>query len=203
MSNGLPELGTLRSRLLALGILVLVLGIVARFGVVPLWSEYRENAESIDEKRYQLARYELLGRGLAEREAQLAELVANDDAGQYTLSQASPALAAAELQERVKRLVAENEGQLKSIRVQAPGASGDFQRIGVTVSASLTNEALQRVLFALESAVPYLLVDNLVVSSRANRIQRQRRNRGRVPPPVKALDVTFDLTGMRRVTPES
>lgn len=196
--SGLPEPGTRRSRLLAVGLLALVAGAVVRFGFVPVWLQYQRNVEALKEQRYQLDRYRKVGRSLAERKSALEQVTAADEIGRYVLSEQSPALAAAALQETVKSLVVESGGKLTSVRVLPTKPEGAFERISVNVRATLENEALQKVLYALESAVPYLTVDNLVVTSRQHRIIRRSRRRLRGVPEPTSLEVTFDLAGLMR-----
>ena len=196
--SGLPELGTVRSRLLALGLAFLVLGSLARFGALPLWHKYERNAEALKEQKYQLERYRAVASRLDAYQARLDKLLTEDEVGQYALSQGSPALAAAELQEQVKALVEETGGKLTSVRVLPTKTDGAFQRITVNVRATMENEALQKVLHALEGATPYLQVDNLVITSRQRRNARRARRRPRAASLITSLEVTFDLAGLMR-----
>ena len=97
----------------------------------------------------------------------------------------------------------ENGGKLTSVRVLPTKGDGDFKRVSVSVRATLENEALQRVLYALESDTPFLFVDNLAISSRQRgRPSRRTRRRNNVTAPAKTdLDVTFDLAGLLRSNP--
>jgi len=201
--SGLPPLGSLRSRVLALGLVLLVIGSLVRFVVLPLWQRYERNREAIQESRYQLVRYRAVSRTLVRREAMLRRLAASDEVSRYTMSEASAALAAAALQEKVKTLVVSSGGRLNSVRVLPTKTEAGFERVTVGVRAQLENEALQRVLYELETARPFLVVENFVVASRAARYGRsvRRRTRGRLRPPEKRLDVSFDLFGLRVTGP--
>lgn len=198
MSN-IPELGTTRSRLLAFGLLFLLLGAIVRFGALPLWALYQRNTESLQEQRFQLERYRSVGRSVSKREMELEQLLADDEIGRYALSEDSPALAAAELQEKVKALIVGGGGKLTSFRVLPTKPEGEFERVSVNVRATLENDALQKVLHSLESVTPFLTVDNLVITSGQRRAARRTRRRNSRPRPVKtSLDVTFDLAGLLR-----
>jgi len=196
--NGLPELGSARSRLLAIGLAFLVVGSLARFGALPLWRHYEQNAEALQEQNYQLERYRSVARRLNAYQTRLEQLLAEDEVGQYALSQDSPALAAAELQEQAKALIEMSGGRLTALRVLPTKRDGAFQRISVNVRATLENDALQSVLHALEITEPYLQIDNLVITSRQRRNARRARRRPGSVPLVVSLEVTFDLAGLMR-----
>jgi general secretion pathway protein M len=198
-TNGLPVAGTRRSKILAFGLLLLAFGLTARFVAFPVVQRYLSNAESLEEQRYQLRRFELVAAQLEVREAELARVLRTNEIAVYALTHTSPALAAAELQETVKGLVVANGGKLTSVRVLPTKVDGKFERVSVNVRATLENEGLQNVLYALENATPYLQVENLSVSSRnrgrfaSRRVRRSSQVARAVPT---ELEVTFDLAGL-------
>jgi general secretion pathway protein M len=198
-ANGLPVAGTRRSKILAFGLLLLAFGATVRFVAVPVVQRYLSNVESLEEQRYQLRRFELVAAQLEVRQTELARVLRTNEIAVYALKHTSPALAAAELQETVKGLVVTNGGELTSVRVLPTKVDGKFERVSVNVRATLENEGLQNVLYALESATPYLQVENLSVSSRnrgrsaSRRVRRSSQAASAVPT---ELEVTFDLAGL-------
>lgn len=178
------------SRITALALLVLV--VVALFRVVgwPRLQEYRENRANIAQSEDAIAKYSQIAGSYDALQAELSSLRADPELGQFMLPEDSDTLAAASLQERVKSIVEATGGSLTSTRVlQSEQEQGTrFQRVSVNVRMSVTVETLQRVLHELESGVPYLIVDDVIVLARGGR----RAKRVRLD-----LDVRFTLSGFR------
>jgi hypothetical protein len=85
------------------------------------------------------------------------------DGRRFFLKNTAPNLAGAELQEIVKAAVEGNGGRITTSQNTSAREDGRFKQIGVNVQFFATTPALQKVLNALESQQPYLLVDNLTV----------------------------------------
>ena len=85
------------------------------------------------------------------------------------LPQSAPALAAADLQQRVKAVVEAAGGTLQSTQALPPTEEGNT--VKVTVSAAMNGDvnSLRKVLYDLESQTPLLFLDNLQVSARESR----------------------------------
>ena len=85
------------------------------------------------------------------------------DGRRFFLRNTAPNLAGAELQEAVKAAIEANGGRITTSQNTSPRDDGRFKHIGVNVQFFATTPALQKVLAALESQQPYLLVDNITV----------------------------------------
>ena len=85
------------------------------------------------------------------------------DGRRFYLKNTAPNLAGAELQEVVKAAVENNGGRITTSQNTAVRDDGRFKQIGVNVQFFATTPALQKILAALESQQPYLVVDNLTV----------------------------------------
>ena len=85
------------------------------------------------------------------------------DGRRFYLKNTAPNLAGAELQEVVKAAVENNGGRITTSQNTAVRDDGRFKQIGVNVQFFATTPALQKILSALESQQPYLVVDNLTV----------------------------------------
>jgi hypothetical protein len=112
------------------------------------------------------------------------------------LAEQSFALAANALQKRVVGLIEETEGKLITVGVD-PQVVGDEElarRVSIQVTAELTNEALQKVLYELESAVPFAFVDSFAVSRKESR-EPAAKNEAQTEP---RLSVSMSVTGYRR-----
>jgi len=180
--------GSLPSRLLAVALLVLLL-VAAGAAAVPAWRVFERNREAIAQQRDHAERFARLAAELEALRRHVAELEQGRQLGRYTLDQGSPALAAASLQERLKQAVTDNGGKLTTTQVLPPVTAGRLRRITVNARMAVTVEALQRILYEMESGVPSLVVDNLVVLARSRRARRGSDDAAPV------LDVRFDLSG--------
>lgn len=177
------------SRIAALGLLAGVIGLMVVSVMLPAWHKYRNDRIAITEHRENIARFGKIGANLELLRAALETHEYNRERNPNVLKQESPSLAAAGLQQRLKANVEASGGKLTSARVLAASEDGALTRVTLRVRISVSTEALHKVLYELESAVPYLVIENLTVNSRA---ARARKNTRRAIPP---LDVRFDLSG--------
>jgi len=191
--------GSLLSRTLAIVLLgVAVLG-GYRLIIAPLLAAYQEGERGIEEARTLLLRY----RALAEQRPLLAEHLAEQEeraaAAAGYLEGPSDALAAAQLQDRVKSVVEAAGGELRSTQIlPAESLEGDlsFRRTTVRVQIAVSIEGLAATLYELETGQPYLLIDDVTV--RQERVRRRRRSE---PEREPVLDVNLELFGFLRVEP--
>jgi general secretion pathway protein M len=191
--------GSLLSRTLALVLLGLALVGAARLVVAPLVAAFQENAASIEEAEGLLQRY----RALAEQRPAMAKRLATQEeraasAAGY-LQGPSDALAAAQLQDRVKSVIEGAGGELRSTQIlpaRPVEEDGGIRRAALRVQFAVTIGGLAETLYELESGQPYLLIDQLSV-----REQRTRRQRRDEPEAEAQLDITLELSGYLRAAP--
>jgi general secretion pathway protein M len=185
------------SRLLALALLaaVPVLGYLLVVG--PVIAAYRGAGEAIAQAQTLLQSY----RERAEQAPQLAQLLADEEkrAGRVTgyLAAVDDALAAAELQDRVKGVVEGAGGVLRSaqsLNVEPVDAVAGVRRAGLKVRFAADIESLATILYELETGEPYLFVEGLSIREP----RRQRRRSGDGPEEAPELDVVVDLYGYVR-----
>ena len=92
------------------------------------------------------------------------EAMKERDGRRFFLKNTAPNLAGAELQELVQGDDREaTAAASRRARTRRPRDEGRFRQIGVNVQFFATTPALQKILNALESQLPYLVVDNLTV----------------------------------------
>lgn len=112
------------------------------------------------------------------------------------LDEESFALAANALQKQVVGVIEETGGRLTTVSVDPP-ITGDEElarRVSVQVTAELTNEALQKVLYELESAVPFIFVDSFTARRTAGEDEATKRE-GQTEP---HMSVAMSVAGYRR-----
>ena len=112
------------------------------------------------------------------------------------LPQFAPALAAADLQQRVKAVVEAVGGTLRSTQALPPVEEGNAVKVAVNATVSGDTESLQKILYDLESQTPLLFIDNLDVSAREI---RQRLPNGRLADYTRVqLNIQFEVSGYLR-----
>jgi len=186
------ELPSWASRCFAVALLLAVLAAVYLYVVSPVLAAYREAEEDLAQSRELLVRYQRLAATTASQEMRLAELSARQsDTGVY-LSGTTDALAAAELQDRIRRVVVRHGGQLRSIQNLPAGADGDFRDIAVRVQINANLSSFHHLIYQLEAEKPFLFVDHLDVR---NRRANRRAALENLDP---ELSIRFDLSGYFR-----
>jgi general secretion pathway protein M len=187
--------GSLLSRVLALVLLAAAVAGGYLLVVVPVLNAYRETGEAIEQAETLLQRQRGLAAqrplliGRIEQEKEQAEAMAG------YLQGPSDALAAAQLQDRLKAVVEAAGGELRSTRIlpaEAIEASPGTRRATLQVQMIVSIDGLAEILYGLEAGQPYVLIDELLV-----RNQRERRRRGE-PEDEPTLDVHLKLSGFVR-----
>ena len=193
----IERLPRVQRRILAVLLVLVFLTVIVRVLVVPIWTTYFGNRNAIAQSEDDIARYSRLSAQLDALQSAVGELQQIDDLARFVLAQESEPLAAAALQERVKSVVTSSGGTLTSTQVLPPVSEQGFKRIIVNVRMAVSIDALQRVLYMLESDLPYLLADEIVILSRG------ARKRRRTKQAADLLDVRFNLYGYMRDAGES
>ena len=197
---------------IALGLLLAV--IVGAYWLVDrVWlGQYVYYQENIEQLQDRFLRYVKIIAGRPELEAKLRQVGQDNSIAQYYLAQPSPTLAATDLQQQVKNIIESNGGRLASTQILPATKENGFTRVAIKVQMLVNEmEALQKTLYALESAKPLLFINNVQMRARTvrkrvprtnNRRATNRRNsrdrRRRQPLPVKTetqLTAQFELAG--------
>ena len=160
MTLSLATLSPLQSRALAVGLLLaavsLALGVLL-LPVILLHQHYSEAIGSLDDR---LNRYRrVAAQAPAYREALDAMRQKNGRA--FFLKNRAPNLAGAELQELVRGAIEGNGGRITTSQNPAPKDDGRFKQIIVNTQFFATTPNLQKILHALETQQPYLVVENI------------------------------------------
>jgi general secretion pathway protein M len=184
-------LSPLVNRLAAVAILLAVVVAVAYGIALPLLDSYQESADTMSRLRAALTRYERAGTGLEQRQAELDALKQRRSTADGFLPGANEALAAAEVQNRIKTLAEVSKGELKSTQILPPQDEGKFRRIAVRAQLTLKLPAAQRILHGLESGTPLLFLDNVNL-----RAHGERRREDTPDDPI--IDIRFDVYGYTR-----
>ncbi|MEE8279319.1 MAG: type II secretion system protein GspM [Alphaproteobacteria bacterium] len=189
----MTALSPLVSRSLAVAILVAALAALWVLLVAPVTEKFEGYGRSISHSRELLVRHLQIAAQRARLETELEELRrAQSSTGRF-LEGGGIELVAAEAQNKVKNLIDANGATLKSTQILPAQEKDNFRKLTIRVTMSADTEALQRIFHALETANPYLFLDNIDIRSR-----RRRARRGRSVSQGE-LQIRFDLYGYLRI----
>ncbi len=182
-----------RSRLLAVGILAIVLW-TAWLGVArPLLATYGAQERELARTGDLIAEFRRIA---AERPAleRRRELLQQAEAAQHlTLTAESDGVAAAGLQKIVKAAVEQAGGTLQSTQVKPARPDGGFRRVGLRVQMTGPIEALRQTLLTLEASQPLIYGDSLEIRAR-----QQQRSTGKGVVDDRTLEIRLDLYSLAR-----
>ncbi len=187
---------SLSHRLLALALALLMVALLYAVVAQGLIGRYRYYQNSLAQYQEQLARLERIAATQEALRQRIAAVQKDPGLATQYLAQSNPALAAAELQQRLKTAVDTAGGALQSTQALPPVDEGAV--IKVTVSALFNGDtsSLQQVLYALESQIPLLFIEHLEVSAR---ITRPRLPSGRYANYTRIqLSAQFEVSGYLR-----
>jgi general secretion pathway protein M len=162
MNAAIAKLSPARQRLLAIALLVAAVVLVASALLVPLLLLHKHYDDTIAGLSDRLERYARVAAQAPEYRKAL-DAMRERDGRRFFLKNAAPNLAGAELQELVRAAIESNGGRITTSQNQGPKDEGRFRQITVTVQFFASTPALQKVLYALESQPPYLLVENMTL----------------------------------------
>ncbi len=174
-----------QQRALAIGLLVVAVAIALSILLLPvvlLHKHYGDRIAALDDR---LETYRRVAAQAPEYRKALETMRAKD-MRRFFLKNTAPNLAGAELQELVRAAIEGNGGRITTSQNQAPKDDGRFRQIGVNVQFFATTPNLQKVLYALETQQPYLVVDNMT-------LRPLNAFRGFRPAPGQEPEVTVQL----------
>ena len=183
-------------RLAALSLLLCVGG--ALYLTVDQWlvGRYRYYQNSLERHQERLAQLERMAATREPVQQLIAKIQQDRNVTAQYLPKSAPALAAAELQQRIKAVVEAAGGTLQSTQALPPVEDGGAVKVAISAIMNGDTGSLQQVLHHLESQTPLLFVDNLELSARPT---RPRLSSGRYASYTRMqLNVQFEVAGYLR-----
>ena len=177
----------------SLAILLLLLIVIFSIVLLPWWQKMEFYADQIETLASQITKFESMQARKPGLEKQLQTIRQHLNRNNYFLTADTPALAAADLQQRVKLAVETNGGQLVSTQNMTNPKDEKLVEVIIRVRMNGGGDVLAKVLHNLESGKPLLLVDNLTVRS-----NKRYKGRGRDRVVEFHQDTNFDLIGFLR-----
>jgi general secretion pathway protein M len=148
-----------RQRLLALGILGIVLAAAWFAAIGPVLDAFAEQSARIDDLRAQLAAYEGHIALQPAVEMRIAALKRSEASSTGLIDGKSAELAAANIQNLVRPLIETQAGQIRSAQNLPPADADGFQKIEIQYDVSLPMTRLKAVVYRIETSTPYLFLD--------------------------------------------
>ena len=177
-----------QSRALAVALFALCVMICGLLVFIPARMLYRHYNQTLDIAVDYLGRYQRVTATRPDIQAALDRLK-KLDGRKHFLRNTGTALAASEIQEIAKNLIETNGGRLVSMQVVPQKEESGYRRITVNTQFISNMTVLRKILYTLETAQPYLFVDNAILRSQLNAFYRPAPG---VEPEIVAQ---FDLSG--------
>jgi general secretion pathway protein M len=178
-------------RILALVLLAAALGAGYEVFVLPLLGLYADREVQLENRRMMAQHLAGVTAGLPALRSKLAALRATGNG--IALEGASDAIASANLQSRIQEFAAPAGATISSTENLPADPRGAYHRIGVRVGLTGEYPAVMKLLAALETATPPLVIDNVrVLGGQGQAVQRAADSR---------LDASFEVYGFLNSKP--
>ena len=156
----LKNMAPARQRALAAALLVGAILLLLIVVLGPIVLLHRHYDEAIADTSDRLRRYQRVAAQAPALRVAL-DAMQQRDGRRFFLKNTATNLAGAELQELVKAAIEGNGGRITTSQNTSPREDGRFRQIGVNVQFFATTPELQKILLAIETHQPYLIVENL------------------------------------------
>lgn len=160
LTTGSPE----QSRRAAIAVLFGAIVAAAAIFALPIWLLHRHYDVALADAADRLERYNRLAATRPAIALQLEAMRAKEPR-KFFLRAGPPALSAAEAQEAVRSIVEGSGGRLITMQAPVSKDDGRYRQIIVNVQMTANVQAMRKILYAIETHVPYLFIDNLTVRS--------------------------------------
>jgi general secretion pathway protein M len=178
------------SRSLALALLLVTAAGLFMAVAGPLLSLHQRYRDSIEQSEDRLMRYKRIVAYKGALQQRLSIMQSRTASQDFYLRNTNPSLAAADLQEQVKQIIATNGGTLLSTQIMPEHQEGQLMQITVKVAMRGGIETMQKVFYTLESGRPFLFLDDVYVRAYSLRRGNQMT--------VSEMEIRFDLSGYIR-----
>jgi hypothetical protein len=193
MNAAIARLPAAQQRTLAIALFAVAVVVVLSLLLLPVAALHRHYNNAIESTTNRLETYRRVAAQAPEYRKAL-DAMRDKDARRFFLKNTAANLAGAELQELVRVAVEGNGGRITISQNQAAKDEGRYRQIGLNVQFFATTPNLQKILYALETQQPYLVVENLTLRP-LNAFRGFRPAAGQEPEVNVLLDVVaFDFS---------
>ncbi len=173
-----------RGRGLALALVLLLASAVVAAVALPAYLLYNRYAEARATAEGRIERYQRIASTKGEHQRAL-DVIKARESGRFFLKNSAPNLGGAELTDLVRPMLETNLARLTSIQPVTVKDEGGFRVYSLNIGFNATPAALQKTLYALETSIPYLFVENVTL--------RATVPRGYKPPPNQEPEVSAQI----------
>ena len=174
----------IRGRALAVGLLLATVSAVVAAAAVPAYVLYNRYNEARSAAEGRIERYQRIASGKGEHQRAL-DVIKARESGRFFLKNSATNLGGAELTDLVRPMLEANSARLTSIQPVTVKDEGGFRIYSLNVGFNGTPAALQKTLYALETSIPYLFIENVAL--------RATVPRGYKPPPNQEPEVSAQI----------
>ncbi len=174
----------LKGRLLAVGLTLIVLIASAAGVFLPVWVLHDRYDTARADAESRIDRYRKVASHRDESRRALEVLKARESS-RFFLKNVSPSLAGPELTDLVRSLIETNGSRMTAVQPTTVKDDGGFRAYTVNLGFNATPANLQKTLYALETALPYLFLDNITL--------RATVPRGYKPPPNQEPEIAAQI----------
>ena len=186
--SALPRSDPPRSRQLAGGLLAIVVMVAVALVALPTWFLYNRYDRELADRREKVERFGRIAGTRAEVARQLEAMRAKDTR-KFFLRSGAPALSVAEAQEIIRGMVESSGGRLITMQALPSKDEGRYRQVSAQVQLAANIHALRKILHSIETHVPLLFVENLMVKTQVP------GNFKPGPGAEPEMFVTFDVHG--------
>jgi len=151
-----------QARVLAIALLVAAVVLALAILLAPVIMLHKHYDDAIETWITRLSTYRRVAAQAPTLRSAL-DAMRTKDARRFYLRNTAPNLAGAELQELVKSTIEQAGGRITTSQSPAPRDDGGFRQIVANVQFFATTPNLQRILHALETKEPLLVVDTITI----------------------------------------
>lgn len=174
----------MRGRSLAVLLVLAVVAAVVAVIAIPAYVLYQRYEDTRTAAEERIDRYRRISSVKGEHQRALDVLKARESA-RFFLKNSAPNLGGAELTDMVRPMLETNAARLTSIQPVTVKDESGFRVYSLNVGFNATPAALQKTLYALETSIPYLYVENVTL--------RATVPRGYKPPPNQEPEVSAQI----------
>ena len=174
----------IRGRALAVTLVLLVASAIIAAIAVPAYVLYKRYDEARLAAEGRIERYQRIASTKADHQRAL-DVIKSRESGRFFLKNSAPNLGGAELTDLVRPMLEANAARLTSIQPVTVKDEGGFRVYSLNVGFNGTPAALQKTLYALETSIPYLFIENVTL--------RATVPRGYKPPPNQEPEVSAQI----------
>ncbi|TAG79907.1 MAG: hypothetical protein EAZ24_04625 [Burkholderiales bacterium] len=181
-----------KGQALAVGLVLLSVAAVGAALAVPAYLLHKHYDGVIAEKENRIRVYQRNSANRAELQKAI-DVVKAREGGRFYLRNTAPNLAGAELTDLVRPLIESNGARLTSIQPATVKEEAGFRLYTLNVGFNASPANLQKTLYALETALPYLFFENLRLQATVPRGFKPAPNQ----EPEVAVNVEIQAYGIK------